>query len=83
MKVLVSRSDEPIAGAQVTATFRFAEAGTQTPLQTVTLAQTAVGVYAGTTDAIKVPGTWVVTVKVEGVGETVPRLRYRVHVAPP
>jgi putative copper export protein len=83
VKVLVSRSDEPIAGAKVTATFRLVEVGSQTPLQTITLAQTAVGVYAGTTDAIKVPGSWVVTVKVEGVGETVPRLRYRVRVAPP
>ena len=82
VKVLVSRSDEPIAGAKVTATFRHVEMGAQMPLQTIVLPQTAVGVYAATTDAILMSGTWVVTVKVEGVGETVPRLRYRVQVAP-
>ena len=52
------------------------------PVQTIVLHQTAVGVYAGTTDAILTAGTWVVTIKVAGVGETVPRLRYRVAVAP-
>jgi hypothetical protein len=30
---------------------------------------------------MRLPGTWVVTIKVSGVGETVPRLRYRVEVA--
>jgi hypothetical protein len=56
--------------------------GSQMPVQTVVLPQTAVGVYAAKTDAVLMSGTWVVTVKVEGVGETVPRLRYRVRVAP-
>jgi copper transport protein len=82
IRVLVSRSDEPIAGAKVSATFRHVEMGTQMPLQTIVLPQTAVGVYSAKTDAVLMGGTWVVTVKVEGVGETVPRLRYRVQVAP-
>ena len=82
VKMIVSRSDEPISGATVTATFRHVESGSTTPVQTIPLHQTAVGVYAGTTDAILTAGTWVVTIKVAGVGETVPRLRYRVAVAP-
>ena len=82
VKVLVSRSDEPIAGATVTATFRHVEMGEKMPVQTIALEQTAVGVYTATTDAVLMAGTWIVTVKVEGVGETVPRLRYRVRVAP-
>jgi hypothetical protein len=82
VKVIVSRSDEPISGAKVTATFRHVDPGQNMPVATVTLEQTAVGVYAAKTDALLMGGTWVVTVKVEGVGETVPRLRYRVHVAP-
>jgi hypothetical protein len=82
VKVLVSRADEPISGARVTASFRNVEGGDQVPVQTVLLPQTAVGVYAAETDAIRLPGTWVVTVNVEGTGETVPRMRYRVTVAP-
>ena len=82
VKMIVSRSDEPISGATVTATFRHVESGSTMPVQTIPLHQTAVGVYAGTTDAILTAGTWVVTIKVAGVGETVPRLRYRVAVAP-
>jgi copper transport protein len=81
VKVIVSRSDEPISGAKVTATFRHVEDQAM-PVLTVPLEQTAVGVYAAKTDALLMSGTWVVTVRVEGVGETVPRLRYRVHVAP-
>lgn len=82
VKVLVSRSDEPISGAKVTASFRLADTENQLPVETVPLEQTAVGVYAATTNAIRVAGSWVVTVKVEGVGETVPRMRYRIQVAP-
>jgi copper transport protein len=82
VKVIVSRSDEPISGARVTATFRHVEMGETMPVQTINLAQSAVGVYIAKTDALLMDGTWVVTVKVEGVGETVPRLRYRVQVAP-
>ncbi len=82
VKVLVSRSDEPIAGAKVSATFRHVEMGSEMPLQTIVLPQSAVGVYQATTDAVLMSGTWVVTVRVEGVGETVPRLRYRIQVAP-
>ncbi len=81
--MIVSRSDEPISGATLTASFRLVEVSGQTPVRTITLQQTAVGVYAATTDALLQPGTWVVTIKVAGVGETVPRLRYRVVVAPP
>ena len=40
-------SDEPISGAKVTATFRHVEIGSQMPVQTILLPQTAVGVYAG------------------------------------
>ncbi len=83
VKVLVSRSDEPLSGAEVTATFRSVERGDEVPVQTITLEQDAVGVYAGTTAAPLTAGTWVVTIRVTGVGETVPRLRYRVQVAPP
>lgn len=83
VKMVVSRSDEPISGATVTATFRAADAGTAVPVQTVPLEQTAVGVYAASTNALATAGSWVVTIKVAGVGETVPRLRYRVEVAAP
>jgi copper transport protein len=82
VKVLVSRADEPISGARVTATFRNIEQSDQVPVQTVLLPQTAVGVYATQTDALRTGGTWVVTVKVEGTGETVPQMRYRDTVAP-
>jgi hypothetical protein len=82
VRVLVSRSDEPISGARVTASFRFADLAAQVPVTNVLLPQTAVGVYAAKTSALVRAGTWVVTVKVEGTGETVPRMRYRVTVAP-
>ncbi|MDX6378765.1 MAG: copper transport protein [Gaiellaceae bacterium] len=82
VRMLVSRSDEPLSGATVTATFRHVESGSAMPVRTIVLQQTAVGVYVAKTDALLVAGTWVVTIKVTGVGETVPRLRYRVHVAP-
>jgi len=82
VRVLVSRDDEPISGARVTATFRNVEQGDQLPVQTILLPQTAVGVYATKTDALKTGGTWVVTVKVDGTGETVPQMRYRDTVAP-
>ncbi len=82
VKVLVSRNDEPISGARVTATFRNVAGSDQVPVQTVLLPQTAVGVYATSTDALRTDGTWVVTVKVEGTGETVPQMRYRDTVAP-
>lgn len=82
VRVLVSRADEPISGARVTASFRFADLAAQVPVKNVLLPQTAVGVYATTTDVLARAGTWVVTVKVEGTGETVPRMRYRVTVAP-
>jgi copper transport protein len=83
VRVLVSRADEPISGARVTASFRFADLTGTVPVKTVLLPQTAVGVYAAKTDALLKAGTWVVTVNVEGTGETVPRMRYRVTVAPP
>jgi putative copper export protein len=83
VKMIVSRSDEPISGATVTATFRRVESDAATPAQTIPLEQTAVGVYAASTDALTTAGNWVVTIKVAGVGETVPRLRYRVAVAAP
>ena len=38
------------------------------PVTNVLLPQTAVGVYAAKTTALARAGTWVVTVKVEGIG---------------
>src|SRR6185369_11700360 len=44
VRVLVSRADEPISGARVTASFRFADLTGTVPVKTVLLPQTAVGV---------------------------------------